>query len=72
MNSLVQYVLVRSDLAKTWPVGAIIAQACHGCTAVIYQHRNDENVIKYTEDMDNMHKCVLEVSKGSHVPFHPP
>ena len=62
MTGLVQYVLVRSDL-KTWPLGAVIAQACHGCTAVIYQYRNDENVVKYTEDLDNMHKCVLEVSE---------
>jgi peptidyl-tRNA hydrolase len=61
MSGLVQYVLVRADLRGTWPLGAIIAQACHACTAVIYQFRNDENVVMYTTDMDNMHKCVLEV-----------
>ena len=62
MSGLVQYVLVRGDLKSTWPLGAIIAQACHACTAVIYQFRNDENVVNYTSDMDNMHKCVLEVN----------
>ena len=61
MAGLVQYVLVRSDLKSTWPLGAVIAQACHACTAIIYQFRNDEHVINYTSDMDNMHKCVLEV-----------
>ena len=61
MSGLVQYVVVRADLRSTWPLGAIIAQACHACTAVIYQFRNDEHVVNYTADMDNMHKCVLEV-----------
>ena len=34
---LVQYVVVRSDLASSWPLGAIIAQACHACVAALAQ-----------------------------------
>ena len=60
-QGMIQYVLVRGDLRKSWPLGAIIAQACHACTAIIFQHKDDENVIKYTSDIDNMHKCVLEI-----------
>ena len=58
---IVQYVIVRSDLAKTWPLGALIAQACHACTAVMHVHREDTHVKEYTADLENMHKCVLEV-----------
>lgn len=61
MSNLVQYILVRGDLARTWPLGAIMAQACHACSAVIYQYRDDENVKTYTEKLDEMHKCILEV-----------
>ncbi|XP_033646516.1 putative peptidyl-tRNA hydrolase PTRHD1 [Asterias rubens] len=58
----VQYVVVRGDLLQTlkWPTGAVIAQACHACTAALHLFRNDENVIQYTADLDNMHKVVLE------------
>ncbi|XP_072027525.1 putative peptidyl-tRNA hydrolase PTRHD1 [Amphiura filiformis] len=58
----VQYVIVRRDLLHTlkWPVGAVIAQACHACTAVIHMYYNDENVKQYTDDLDRMHKVVLE------------
>ena len=38
---LVQYVVVRSDLASSWPLGAIIAQACHACVAALAQAADD-------------------------------
>ncbi|KAJ8020228.1 putative peptidyl-tRNA hydrolase PTRHD1 [Holothuria leucospilota] len=62
-SSMVQYVVVRGDLLHSlkWPTGAIIAQACHACTAVLHLYRDDENVVQYTSDLDNMHKVVLEV-----------
>ena len=43
-NPIVQYVVVRSDLMKTlsWPVGALIAQACHASTAVMHQFYDHE------------------------------
>lgn len=63
-NSIVQYVLLRSDLLKElgWSIGALVAQACHASTAVIHLFRDDEYTMQYLNDLDNMHKVVLEVS----------
>lgn len=60
---LVQYVVVRRDLldALKWPVGAVVAQACHACTAVIHLNYEDDMTKEYLKDLDNMHKVVLEV-----------
>lgn len=65
MSGLVQYVIVRGDLVKTlgWPVGAVIAQACHACSATIHVFYDDPNTKNYLSDLDNMHKVVLEVRK---------
>ncbi|XP_014608916.1 PREDICTED: putative peptidyl-tRNA hydrolase PTRHD1 isoform X1 [Polistes canadensis] len=62
MLGLVQYVVVRGDLSKAmgWPMGAIIAQACHACTAVTHLFYNDSNTQSYLADLDSMHKVVLE------------
>lgn len=62
---LVQYVVVRGDLLRllSWPTGAVIAQACHASTAILWMHRNDSNTLQYTSDLDNMHKVILEVSR---------
>lgn len=62
-NSIVQYVLLRSDLLKElgWSIGSLVAQACHASTAVLHIFREDEHTIKYLNDLDNMHKVVLEV-----------
>lgn len=67
MSKLVQYVIVRGDLSKTmqWPLGAVIAQSCHACTAVIHKFYNDEYTQQYLADLDNMHKVVLEISDES-------
>lgn len=63
-SAIVQYVVVRSDLLKElkWPVGAVIAQACHAVTAVTHLFYNDEATQEYLKDLDNMHKVVLEAS----------
>jgi len=62
MSGLVQYVLVRGDLLLTegWPVGAVLAQACHAATAAIHLHYTDPHTQEYLTDLDNMHKVVLE------------
>ncbi|XP_002127563.1 putative peptidyl-tRNA hydrolase PTRHD1 [Ciona intestinalis] len=62
MTSLVQYVVVRGDLyhKMKWPIGAMIAQACHACTSIICLYKDDPNVLEYTADLDNMRKVVLE------------
>lgn len=64
MAEIVQYVVMRGDLARTmgWPLGAVVAQACHACTAVIHLFYNDAHTQAYLADLDNMHKVVLEVS----------
>lgn len=64
MSGIVQYVLVRSDLCKSlnWPVGALLAQACHATTAVIHLFYEHEDTQKYLKDLDNMHKIVLGVA----------
>ena len=38
MGTIVQYILVRGDLLlrEGWPVGAVLAQACHAATAAIH------------------------------------
>ena len=63
MSNIVQYVIVRADLLKTlnWPVGALVAQACHATTAVVHLFYNHQDTQKYLEDLDNMHKIVLSV-----------
>ena len=63
-QGIVQYVLVRSDLCKTlgWPVGALVAQACHASTAAIHMFYEHEDTKKYLSDLDNMHKIILSVS----------
>jgi len=60
---VVQYVLVRGDLLlkQGWPLGAVMAQACHAATAAIHLFYGDESVQQYLADLDNMHKVVLEV-----------
>ena len=62
-EQIVQYIVVRSDLVKTlsWPLGALIAQACHAATAVTHQFYQHEDTQAYMCDLDNMHKVVLEV-----------
>jgi len=60
--ALVQYVVVRGDLMQVlkWPLGAVIAQACHACSAVMHLYHDDPNTVTYTSDLDRMHKVVLE------------
>lgn len=62
-GNLVQYVIVRKDLLKAlkWPTGALLAQACHACTAVMHLFYNDPSTQQYLDDLDRMHKVVLEV-----------
>ena len=63
--ALVQYVIVRGDLLRAlkWPTGALMAQACHACTAVMHMFYEDPNTKAYLEDLDRMHKVILEVLK---------
>ncbi|XP_063931714.1 putative peptidyl-tRNA hydrolase PTRHD1 [Zophobas morio] len=66
-SGIVQYVVVRGDLLKElgWPIGAVIAQACHAATAVTHLFHEDEHTQLYLKDLDNMHKVVLEAPNES-------
>lgn len=66
-SNIIQYVVVRSDLIKDlkWPVGAVIAQACHAVTATTHLFYNEEHTQLYLKDLDNMHKVVLESDEDS-------
>jgi len=57
-NTIVQYVVVRTDLvtAMDWSIGSIIAQACHATTVSTQIYKDDPHTKKYLEDLDNMHK----------------
>lgn len=61
--SLTIFVIVRRDLLKElqWPVGAVISQACHAVSAVLWSYRDHPATIEYMADMDRMHKVTLEV-----------
>lgn len=61
-DTLVQFVVVRRDLLKTmeWPVGSVIAQACHACLAVAWENKDDPDVASYlaAENINSMHKVT--------------
>ena len=63
---LVQYIALRGDLLRVdkWPIGAMVAQACHASAAVLHQFKDDSNTQQYLKDLDSMHKVVLEVSNN--------
>ena len=62
-KKIVQYVAVRKDLSSVlkWPTGAVIAQACHACTAVVISYKDDPYTLEYVQELDRMHKVVVEV-----------
>lgn len=61
--NLVQYIAIRGDLIDKWPMGAVIAQACHASSAVLHMFRDDSHTQHYLADLDTMHKVVLRVRK---------
>ena len=65
IDYVVQHIVVRSDLsgALQWPMGSVIAQACHASVAVIIENARDPSVESYVslENIDSMHKVVVEV-----------
>jgi peptidyl-tRNA hydrolase len=62
MESLTMFVVVRKDLVKLgWPMGALMAQACHACTSSMWQFKDTDRMKEYASDLANMHKVTLEV-----------
>lgn len=64
-EDLVQYLVLRKDLWSSlkWPLGSIIAQACHASTAALWLSKDSPVTTAYcaAENLDHMHKVVLEV-----------
>ncbi|CAI7876541.1 unnamed protein product [Closterium sp. NIES-54] len=67
-DPLVQHVVIRRDLieALQWPLGSVITQGCHASVAVLWQHRDHPNVLKYCGQLDSMRKvgAVMPCGKG--------
>jgi len=66
-DPIVQYLLVRRDLKKlkSYNDGAIIAQACHASTAILFQTLDDDITKNYLKNLDRMHKIVLGVDSAN-------
>ncbi|KAL6749489.1 peptidyl-tRNA hydrolase II family protein [Haematococcus lacustris] len=65
-ETVVQYIVLRRDLwgpDMKWPLGSVVAQACHASSAAMWQFRDDASTQQYLADgnIDSMHKVVLEV-----------
>lgn len=61
-EDLVQYIVLRKDLCSSlkWPLGSVIAQACHASTAALWLSRDSDETSAYCspETLDHMHKVV--------------
>ncbi|XP_040379396.1 putative peptidyl-tRNA hydrolase PTRHD1 [Oryza brachyantha] len=60
---VVQYVVLRRDLADAWPLGSVVAQGCHAAVAAVWAHRDHPDTAAYCgpDNLDRMHKVTLEV-----------
>lgn len=59
-DPVVQYIVLRRDLwaEQGWPLGPLIAQACHASLAAMWLSKNDPDAQQYVSDdhIDSMHK----------------
>lgn len=59
-DPIVQWVVLRRDLWQDlgWPLGAVVAQACHASTAAVFSHLADDLTQEYvaSDNIDHMHK----------------
>ena len=44
---VVQYVVLRRDLADAWPLGSVVAQGCHAAVAAVWAHRDRPDPAAY-------------------------
>ncbi|CAL5069819.1 unnamed protein product [Urochloa decumbens] len=63
VDVLVQYVVLRRDLADAWPMGSVVTQGCHAAVAAVWEHRDHPDTAAYCgpDNLDKMHKVTLEV-----------
>nr|AWA45024.1 putative peptidyl-tRNA hydrolase PTRHD1 [Saccharum spontaneum] len=59
VDVLVQYVVLRRDLADAWPLGSVVAQGCHAAVAAVWAHRDHPDTAAYCapDNLDRMHKA---------------
>ncbi|NXH21143.1 PTRD1 hydrolase, partial [Bucco capensis] len=61
--ALVQYVVLRGDLARppqSWPLGSLVAQGCHAALAAVHSHWQHPDTRAYLEMGGAMRTVVLE------------
>jgi hypothetical protein len=62
-DPIVQWVVLRRDLwgDQGWPLGPVIAQACHASAAALLLHLEDDQTRAYVapDAIDHMHKVRL-------------
>ncbi|NXN92958.1 PTRD1 hydrolase, partial [Rhinopomastus cyanomelas] len=58
--ALVQYVVMRGDLARSWPLGAVVAQGCHAALAAAAAHDQHPDTRQYLALGGAMRTVVLE------------
>lgn len=63
MGSIVQYILLRSDLALT--LGASAAQVAHASVAAIWQSRDAAHTLAYVGGLESMTKIILKCDDES-------
>jgi hypothetical protein len=63
VDVLVQYVVLRRDLADAWPTGSVVAQGCHAAVAAVWEHRDHPDTAAYCapDNLDRMHKACSTV-----------
>lgn len=57
----IQYILIITDHLVGWPLGAVVAQACHAVSACMARFRDLPEYREYIadENIDGMRKAVL-------------
>jgi Peptidyl-tRNA hydrolase PTH2 len=65
-DPIVQYIILRRDLwaDQGWPLGPLIAQACHASLAALWLNRDDAMAQAYVapDSLDRMHKVRMFVN----------
>src|ERR1700722_5360615 len=65
--TIVQYIIIRRDFKKmkNYNDGAIIAQACHASSAILFKTIHDDLTKRYLIDTERMHKIILSFDGGT-------
>lgn len=60
---IIQYIVLRKDLwaEKKWPLGSVVAQACHASTAAMHMFRDDADTVSYLQVRIAAHMFYCQV-----------